>query len=38
VRFEGVMDAGVGQGDEWPLTKTLKENLIEVRQVAHGLP
>ena len=37
VCFEGVVDAGVGQRDEWALTKALKENLIELRQVAHGL-
>jgi hypothetical protein len=37
VLFESVVDAGVGQRDEWALTESLKENLIELRQVAHGL-
>jgi hypothetical protein len=37
VRFESVVDAGMGQRDEWALAEALKENLIELRQVAHGL-
>jgi hypothetical protein len=37
VRFEGMVDAGVGQRDEWALTEALKKNLIELRQVAHGV-